>query len=319
MPSDFVMCARKVKNKQFISEPGESKYLLVPEAGLPSPSQAQTDKVWAKEVVAQASTGKNERGGRTGDLLFFVHGFNTNQEVVMRRHRKIKDNLAELGYKGAVVSFDWPSGDLALAYLEDRHDAKQAAFQLVKDGIFLLTKMLEPECQINIHILAHSMGAYVVREAFDDADDSDAAFSNWTVSQIMLIAGDISANSLSAGDSSSKSLYRHCIRLTNYANKHDAALALSNVKRVGVAPRVGRHGLPGDAPEKAVNVDCSDYFETIPPEQEIIGDPTHSWHIGDPVFMRDMLLTIQGAPRDGIPTRIRKADGGLALQRPLLM
>ena len=43
---------------------------------------------------------------------------------------------------------------------------------LVKHGIHAFAKLQEPACKIDMHVLAHSMGAYVVREAFDDADDT---------------------------------------------------------------------------------------------------------------------------------------------------
>jgi hypothetical protein len=92
---------------------------------------------------------------------------------------------------------------------------------------------------------------------------------------------------MSAGNSESDSIYRHCIRLTNYANPYDEALQLSNVKRVGVAPRAGRIGLPPDAPRQAVNVDCGEYYHAMirsRPKESIIGYASHSWHIGDPVF-----------------------------------
>ena len=43
---------------------------------------------------------------------------------------------------------------------------------LVKHGIHAFAKMQESACKIDMHVLAHSMGAYVVREAFDNADDT---------------------------------------------------------------------------------------------------------------------------------------------------
>ena len=52
-----------------------------------------------------------------------------------------------------------------------------------------------------MHVLAHSMGAYVVREAFDDADDTaDIAQKSWSVSQVMLVGVDVSVASLAAGN-----------------------------------------------------------------------------------------------------------------------
>jgi esterase/lipase superfamily enzyme len=70
-----------------------------------------------------------------GDILIFIHGYNNSQDIVMKRHRQLKADLALAGWQGAVVSFDWPSADMTLNYLEDRHDAKQTALQLVTDGI----------------------------------------------------------------------------------------------------------------------------------------------------------------------------------------
>ena len=146
---------------------------------------------------------------------------------------------------------------MTLNYLEDRHDAKQTALQLVTDGITLFAEEQGTDCTINVHLLGHSTGAYVIREAFDDADDASLANNSWLVSQIALIGGDVSSASLSDTTASAESLYRHCTRLTNYSNRHDAVLKLSNAKRVGMAPRVGRVGLPTDAPSKAVDIDCS--------------------------------------------------------------
>jgi hypothetical protein len=96
---------------------------------------------------------------------------------------------------------------------------------------------------------------------------------------------------MSTGNPETESIYRHCIRLTNYANLFDEVLQLSNVKRAGFAPRAGRVGLPPDAPRQAVNIDCGEYYQAMiqtRPKESIIGYPSHSWHIGDPVFTEDL-------------------------------
>jgi hypothetical protein len=160
------------------------------------------------------------------------------------------------------------------------------------------------------------MGALVVREAFDDADDRQMmANVNWKISQLMIIAGDISSGSMSSDNSSTASLYRHSNRVTNYFNLYDSVLVLSNVKRVGVAPRVGRVGLPTDRPAHAVDVNCSAYWQTIPDSQTVIGGRPHSWHIGDPVFTQDILETMWGIARDEISTRVGQGSD-LVLVRP---
>ena len=309
---DYVICARNVKNKKFGSEPAPSTYLVVPDGALPSPDHGQSspDK-WATRVLADARKGVAKSD--LGNILVFVHGYNNDQPVVMERHRQLKADLSAGGFKGVVVSFDWPSGDKGLFYLEDLIDANQSAFQLVGDGIVLLAGLQVADCKVNIHILAHSMGAYVTREAFTAADDADdLAGKTWYTSQVMLIAGDISSGSLSADEHRTSGLYRNCTRLTCYSNRHDGVLGLSNFKRAGVKPRAGRVGLPDDAPPKAVNVDCTDYWPTIPAGQTVIGNREHSWHIGDPAFTRDMIDTMNGVDREVMVTR----DGsGMATNR----
>jgi pimeloyl-ACP methyl ester carboxylesterase len=331
MSEDFIMCARAVKNNKFISEPGKSLYLLVPQdAAVPLPEHKKNAGEWIKNLRESsiwrpaASDPDPDRQKDRGDILVFIHGYNNSQEIVMKRHRQLKQDLQSVGYKGAVMSFDWPSADSPLNYLEDRHDAKITAMQLVTDGIRLLAKEQGPDCAINMHLLGHSTGAYVIREAFDDADDALLNQASWTVSQIAFIGGDISSDSLSQDNPSTEAIYRHCTRFTNYSNGADSVLKLSNAKRVGVSPRVGRVGLPEKIPPKAVNVDCTDYFARLDSDDSVksadqkaeIGTFDHSWHIGNRVFTLDLFELIKGdLDRNLFPTREVEL-GSLRLKRP---
>jgi len=122
---------------------------------------------------------------------------------------------------------------------------------------------------------------------------------------LAFIGADVSSDSMSASSDWCKPMFQRVMRLTNYSNGFDDVLAVSNAKRLGTAPRVGRVGLSSDHDRKAVNVDCSDYFETIDPDAaKFVGTFTHSWHIGDPVFARDLAMTLEGRyDRNVIPTR----------------
>lgn len=295
---DFIICVRSIEKGKFSNEPGKTYFLEVPQGSkhiTPEKHILKKKADWFNSVLANAVTGTDDDGQEVGDILVFIHGYNNSQETVLKRHREIKKSMVAYGYKGEVVSFDWPSADNALNYLEDRCDAKATALRLVTDCIKAFSIMQSSNCRINVHLLAHSTGAYVIREAFDDADDRPAvAAHNWTVSQIMLIGADVSAKSMSADNAKSSSIYRHCVRLTNYSNPYDAALKLSNVKRVGVAPRVGRIGLPDNIPKNAVNVNCGKYYKENENFLEAIGNKSHSWYIGNKAFTKDMILTING-------------------------
>ncbi len=286
---DFLISARRVRRGDFIAEPGPSRYLEVPAGEIPNPTHAVPRKQFVDAVLDDAQ-GSATDDDCSGDIAVFVHGFNTSVEELIDRHRQFRAALAEAGFDGALLSFDWPSADVAINYLEDRIDAKLSAFRLVSDGIALLVRRQFLDCDFRLHVIAHSMGAFVVREAFDDADDRPGiAATNWTVSQICFVGADVSSASLSARDARSRSLYRHCTRLTNYQNPYDRILKLSNVKRAGVAPRAGRRGLPDNAPQKGVNVNCAEHFAANYP-----GDNGHSWYFTDKTFVKDLVTTLTG-------------------------
>ncbi|CAM6913138.1 Alpha/beta hydrolase [Enterobacter asburiae] len=322
MPS-YVMSVRKASRGKFTADIGGTSYLVVPDGEDPSPDHAIPEQKWFDQVT-QGAQWKNEKGEKRGDLLFSVHGYNMSESEVIERHRLLANGLSDIGFKGIVVSFDWPSDDKALAYLPDRHKAKLTAMRLMTEGISYVSEKQKPDCPINIHVLGHSTGAYVLTEAFDDADDTNLPNSAWKVSQIIFVAGDVSSSVMSNPDPRSDSIYRHGIRLTNYSSRRDQALDISNVKRVGVAPRVGRVGLPENAPSNAINVDCTQYYEKLINDSAILtqdepdgikGMPSHSWYFGNKIFTRDLFCTLIGIDRYVIPTRSVDGEGKTVLIR----
>ena len=311
---NYMLVARSKSVDRFSNEPGAVYFLGVPsDEDAPKFRHKMSPRAWRDAVLEQASSGT--RNTQTmGAIVFYVHGYNNSQETVLERQRKLQRGLEHNGFDGVVVSFDWPSADNVLNYLEDRHDAKKSALMLVKHGIRAFAKMQEPACKIDMHVLAHSMGAYVLREAFDDADDkADIAQKNWSVSQVMLVGADVSVSSLAAGNPKSSSLYRHCARLTNYHNPFDNALSVSAVKRIGVAPRAGRRGLEFPLHDKVADVHCGDYYDNRFRDESF--NHGHTWYFDDTHFLQDVYLTICGEiDRTSIPTRNKTRDGGLALR-----
>ena len=310
--SEHIICVRDIVKQTFGNEPGQTNFLKVPpQAKYISIKHVINQKSeWINNVIKDAIIAQDLHGRDYGDILIYIHGYNNSQETVLKKHKELRKSLEKIGYKGALVSFDWPSDNSAFNYIEDRSDAKYTALRLVDDCLKAFAHLQSDICQINLHILAHSTGAYLLREAFDDADDRRSISAmNWTVSQIMIIAGDISANSMSDLQSVSDSLYRHCMRLTNYFNPYDRILKLSNVKRLGMAPRIGRVGLPEDAPSHAHNVNCGKYYDTYQNILQSLGEKSHSWYIGSETFIKDLLYTIEGdIDHDHIPTRRKQGN-----------
>lgn len=317
--TNHVICVRNVEKGKFGNEPGATYFLDVPDTSSEisvNHKSPKKKKEWFLDLLNKAAEASDDTTNCSGDILVFIHGYNNSQKTVLKRHKLIKKSLKKQGFKGLVVSFDWPSANKAINYLEDRSDAKKTAIKLVDDCIKAFSILQTEDCKINVHLLAHSMGAYVVREAFDDADDRPkVASSNWSVSQVLFVGADVSSKSMSRNNPKSSSIYRHSIRLTNYSNPFDSALKLSNVKRIGVAPRVGRIGLPEELPYNSINVNCGEYYQTHEDRlKNTSGTPSHSWYIGDDGIAKDMYLTLMGdIDRNSIPTRVVKRDGSLHL------
>ena len=313
---NYVFTARNINaDNSFGDDPDDHlHYLIIPDtdnAGI-NPIFEVEQKQWLLSILTSFDTTI-----KVEDVLILVHGYNNSLNDVLTNHNVIKSGLGSKGYKGKVVSFDWPCQNSALMYLPDRHKAKETAMQLVNGGIALLVQQQQNNCTINVHVLAHSTGAYVVREAFDDADDTNTVqsagtnnninvnASNWMVTQMIFIEGDISSSSMARGGDCD-SISRHIVRLTNYYNPYDKVLALSNIKRAGFENRAGRIGLPANAAANYVDVNCGPYFKTIEMYNSKLAY-SHSWYFDqkhNDTFIKDLYFTIQGEiDRNYIPTR----------------
>lgn len=317
MVYDYLISARQLDGDAFIAEPGPVNFIKVPRgAASYDRSHIVEAQTWLAEVQGLADGDNNPFSiSPAGDVLVFVHGYNNSIEIILKRMRRLRDDLLAEGWHGEVVSFDWPSGNQALNYLEDRSDAAAVAQSLVTSCIRPLMLGQKAGCETNVHLLGHSTGAYVIMEAFAQAEQAgDIYRADWRIGQVAFIAGDVARSSLSATDQWAGPMFKRIMRLTNYSNPYDAVLAVSNAKRLGTSPRAGRVGLPDDAHPKAVNVNCGDYFLTLDPKTAIhFGTWTHAWHIGNRVFARDLAMTLEGAiDREAIPTRAMR-DGKLIL------
>jgi esterase/lipase superfamily enzyme len=292
----FFITVRSISGNAFGNDLGAIRYLAVPDGQVPAPTHAITRKAWVSQIVATFP--KENKGVTTGDLLFFVHGYNVGIAEVDTNHNNVRKGLNGK-FPCTLVSFDWPSWDDTFAYLPQLDVAKKTAIDLVNAGVKpMLAAQQTMNCRVAVHVLCHSMGAYVVREALDHADDGLTTGTDWMLNQLVMIAGDVDADDFVPGNKDTESMLGHAYRLTNYFNRYDEVLQISNVKRAGVAPRVGRVGLPDNAPTNTVNVDCTAHFETIrrPGDDPVAAASwSHSWYLTDANFYADFAETLRGA------------------------
>ena len=307
--ANYILSARAVSKGQFKPEPGVPLYLEVPEGKPIAPAKEYQRKpmVWLQKIQDLADGKADDRIAGNGDVLVFVHGYNNSLEEIRQRHEILQKDLTAEGWRGVVISYDWPSDEETLNYLEDRHDAAETARYLVTSGIGLIIKGQARGCQTNIHLLGHSTGAFVIMEAFIAAEKKGDFYKNdWRIGQVGFIGGDVSSRSLNADSQWADPMFKRIMRLTNYQNGFDDVLGVSNAKRLGTSPRAGRVGLSESAHPKTANVDCSEYFSSLDPKTQPnkVGWWNHSWHIGNRVFARDLAMTLEGRiDRNYLPTR----------------
>ncbi|HEY0245599.1 MAG TPA: alpha/beta hydrolase [Mucilaginibacter sp.] len=317
MSNYFFTVRQQNDDGTFNSNIGTTTYLTVPDDADDLLAGYITDvNEWVSSIMNEVQE----------DILIYVHGYNNSSLNVVKAHKAIRQGLESLklpdgsnAFNGKVITFDWPCGSNALMYLPDRQQAKKTAMELVNGGIALLSQRQKNNCKVNIHLLAHSTGAFVVREAFDDADDhTEKVIPGWIVTQVVFIAGDISSSSMNQ-PGECDSIYNHTIRLTNYSNPNDVVLAMSNLKRLGFENRAGRIGLPPNVPNKCVNVNCGAYYESIA-ATSIDKFYSHGWFFDDKAngaFMQDLAGTINGGlDRNVMPTRRLDDKNNLILITP---
>src|SRR5512134_1063042 len=222
-PHDYVISVRRVDPRgRFEPEPGdETLFLKVPAAQAEyTPAHKVSFERWRSEVNEIALRDEESPVGSKGDLLIFVHGYNNKRSEILTRTRLLRETLGAEKWDGAVVAFDWPCDRSTLNYLEDRADARDTALRLVRDCILKLGAIQDPEdrklweraglaesarrrarpCELNIHLIGHSTGAYVIMEAFAQAQsEGDLHRSAWRIGQVAFIGGDVSSDSMSAG------------------------------------------------------------------------------------------------------------------------
>jgi hypothetical protein len=307
--SKFVITIRSVANGQFGGDLGPLRYLIVPDGAQPAPSHAVARSTWIKAVLATFPA--NAAGALQGDVTSpAAESWRDSIEIGLDQHGG--------GYRPTLIAFDWPSAGTAFAYLSDLDVAAKTAIDLVNGAVKPMLQAQTPNCQVRINALAHSMGAFVLRAALGHADDGDVTGSDWMLGQLVMVSGDVEASSFASGDKDTQSMMGHAYRLTNYFNRYDEALMISNAKRAGVEDRVGRVGLPAGAPASTVNVDGSPRYEAIPDPDPLNPIKTaafsHSWWFDDPLFYRDLAQTLRGAvDRNVTAKRTVAADGTLAL------
>jgi esterase/lipase superfamily enzyme len=201
--------------------------------------------------------------GERSDTLIFVHGFNVTFNGALEAGARLASSVSVGGRPVNIVVFSWPSdGDAVplMSYYSDREDARASGAALARAFLKLRDFVLSLDdaeyCQRCVHLLAHSMGAYVLRQGLQALIAKDPASLTRLFDQIMLAAPDEDDDAFES-DAKLRLLPRIGRQVTVYFNPADKGLIVSDVTKAN-PDRLGSDGprLVDLIPKKVVLVDC---------------------------------------------------------------
>ncbi|WP_372056872.1 alpha/beta hydrolase [Tistrella mobilis] len=250
------------------------------------------------------------------DVLLFVHGYNHSFQESLGRAVQIQQWLADGGRDVVMVLFAWPSlgrGVNGRTYRDERSRAQMSGPALgrllLKATDFLRTGPSQGVCTARIHLLAHSMGNWVLRGGICHmrtfvGDNIPPLFD-----EVILTAGDEDDDTLS-NPKKLAPLLRGCRRVTVYYNQQDLALKASDVA-MGNPDRLGLSGplRPEALPAKIAAINVSPVIlRNLTGDRAWEDDPTgHQYFRNNAVVRADMLHVLTGALDEEIPNRSRRA------------
>ncbi len=237
------------------------------------------------------------------DTIVFVHGYNVSFKEALLSAVQLKKNFsANQGGPGVnVVLFSWPSdGSMApfVAYGNDRQDAAASgpafARGLLKLADFLRGSTPEEACDHSLHLVAHSMGNYVLRHTVQEFMQQSSGRPARLFDQVFMMAAD-EDNDCFEHSYKLKELPRLAKRVNVYFNNEDRAMAISD-KTKGNPDRLGDDGprVPRGIPGKVSLID------TTPVVKGLV---EHSYFLGSAAVVADMRHVLAGTPSDEIPDR----------------
>jgi esterase/lipase superfamily enzyme len=203
-----------------------------------------------------------------------------------------------------IVVFSWPSdGEKVpwMSYYSDREDGRASGPALARCYLMLqefVAKLGEEEhCQRCLHLLAHSMGAYVLRNGLQAILAKDPNKLTRLFDQILLAAPDEDDDTFET-DQKLRLLPRMGRRVTVYFNRNDRALIVSDKTKAN-PDRLGSDGprLIDLIPKKVVLVDCRNVAMNA---DKLVG---HSYYINSPAMTADIASVMLDTDSEAMPNR----------------
>lgn len=218
------------------------------------------------------------------DTLFFIHGYHTGREDALEMGLEIFDRYGDFN----VVIFDWSSADTLTGYWRDRKLAKPSGAvlaRMINQYIKFITTASIKNCNQKIHLVAHSMGNYVLCNALKSYKENYSSNIFEVIENSFLMAADVDWVAFEKDSTDNLSLLSEISnKIIVYYNEYDAALAISETTKHTLIKRLGRDGIKNIT---TVSDDISQVkFNTM--DENISGNGFHSYLTKSKVVIDDL-------------------------------
>ena len=230
------------------------------------------------------------------DTIIYIHGYNVSFHEALQAAAELQRNFRNAGSDVDVVLFSWPSDGSMMpyvAYANDRQDAVASgpafARGFLKLADFLRGATPQESCDQCLHLLAHSMGNYVLRNALQEVVRQSPGRPPRLFDQVFLMAADEDDDAFEK-EHKLKFLPRIAKRVNVYFNNGDKGMAISD-KTKGNPDRLGDDGprLPRSIPGKVSLIDCTDCTNF-----DSDGLAQHSYYLSNEKVRNDMAPVLNG-------------------------
>lgn len=240
------------------------------------------------------------------DLILSIHGFACTLENALSNAAYFKSEYAPRGKNLEVAAFSWPSDGSTtpfLDYASDRDDARSSA-KAVSRALHRLVAYLhalppEKACNARIHVVAHSMGVYALRNALQALlSDFGGRRLPKLFSNIFLMAADEDNDALEHEAKLSR-LPEMSDAVHLYYARDDLALSISDSTK-GNPDRLGMTGprTLTNMPQKVNLIDCTGFSGT-----GNITDANHQYYRLRAEIVSDIRQVIAGKDPDKVQGR----------------
>jgi esterase/lipase superfamily enzyme len=256
------------------------------------------------------------------DLLIFLHGYACDFQMAMMRAAELKHRWATAERPLEVAVFSWPAdGTMVplISYASDRDDARSSAKAIARALMRMVDfframeeerreairqkKQPPPACNARLHLVAHSMGNYALRNAFQALLSDMGGNVPRLFDTIFLMAADEDNDAFEdPGKFMRLPDLAHTVQV--YFALNDRALTISDVTKMN-PDRLGTAGprTLTNLPQKVTLIDCTRVSST-----PSISEANHQYYRQRPEVLADVQAVLAGVPPDSIPNREFLAD-----------